>query len=84
MYADIIGKLVEYDRLKNAELLKTLTEMARCNFNIASAAENMYLHRNTISQRMRKISRILGIDINDPEQRLAIKITSKFLNENLL
>ncbi|MDR1965909.1 MAG: PucR family transcriptional regulator ligand-binding domain-containing protein [Synergistaceae bacterium] len=82
IYSNIADRLRQCDSQKNTEFLKTLTEMANCGFNIKNAAGNMYLHRNTISQRMEKIVSMLGLNLNDDESRLAVQISVRLMEEN--
>jgi purine catabolism regulator len=81
MHSEVVGRLAQYDRQKNTELLKTLSALAHLNFNAVAAAREMYLHRNTVSQRIDKISGILGLDLNDAESRLVIQMAVR-LEEN--
>ncbi|MDR3321689.1 MAG: PucR family transcriptional regulator ligand-binding domain-containing protein [Synergistaceae bacterium] len=81
MHSEVVERLVRYDRLKNTELLKTLSALAHLDFNAVAAARELYLHRNTISQRIDKISGILGLDLNDTENRLVIQMAVR-LEEN--
>jgi purine catabolism regulator len=79
LHANIIERLARNDELKKTELLKTLAALSRFDFNIASVAENMYLHRNTVSQRLEKINRLLELDVGDVKNRLAIQMAVKLL-----
>jgi purine catabolism regulator len=79
LHANIIGRLARNDELKQAELLKTLAALSRSDFNITSVAENIYLHRNTVSQRLTKINRLLDMDVGDVKNRLTIQMAVKLL-----
>jgi purine catabolism regulator len=79
LYANVIERLTQNDDLKNTELLKTLVALSHFDFNITAVAKNMYLHRNTVSQRIEKINQILKLDINDVKNRLMIQMAVKLL-----
>ena len=44
------------------ELLKTMEKLFAENLNLSSAANALYLHRNTLQLRLRKIARLTGRD----------------------
>lgn len=46
-------------------LIETLNQFQMDNFNISKAAEHLFIHRNTLLQRLDKIYSLLGIDISD-------------------
>jgi purine catabolism regulator len=79
LHADVIERLTRNDGLKNTELLKTLAALSYSDFNITAVAKNMYLHRNTVSQRIEKINGILKLDVNDVKNRLMIQMAVKLL-----
>jgi purine catabolism regulator len=79
LHANVIERLARNDDLKHTELLKTLAALSRSDFNITSVAKNMYLHRNTVSQRIEKINHILKLDIGDVKNRLLIQMAVKLL-----
>lgn len=65
---DILGPLLDLEN-GTAPLLETLETYVDCNYNIAQAARKLYVHRNTLIQRITKITEISGIDFNDPSAR---------------
>jgi purine catabolism regulator len=79
LHSNVIERLTQNDHLKNTELLKTLVALSHFDFNITEVAKNMYLHRNTVSQRIEKINHILKLDINDVKNRLMIQMAVKLL-----
>jgi purine catabolism regulator len=79
LHANVIERLARNDDLKNTELLKTLVALSHCDFNITAVAKNMYLHRNTVSQRIEKINHILKLDVNDAKNRLMVQMAVKLL-----
>ena len=77
---DNISKIIDYDRENNAELLLTLEKYINNNWNTSRTAEEMYLHYNTIKQRINKIEEITGFDLADNETRFNINLAIKLTN----
>ncbi|GKX68134.1 PucR family transcriptional regulator [Inconstantimicrobium mannanitabidum] len=71
-------KLLEYDRLNGTEYCNTLYEYLLCGNSISTAAEKLFIHRNTMSYRINKISEITGLDLTNGKHifklYMAIKI----------
>ena len=59
---ELLSKLIEYDNLNNSKLLFTLVTLFKNNLNITMTAKELFLHKNTITQRKDKIIEILGIN----------------------
>lgn len=60
--------LKKEDEEKNTDLYETLKMYYLCGNNIAETASRMYVHRNTLVYRLRKIRELIGSDIDDMEQ----------------
>jgi len=60
---DAVAKLVEYDRERNASLLATLEEFLARRGNISATSDALYVHPNTLRQRLRRIGDLTGIDL---------------------
>lgn len=56
-YRDVTAVL-----LKNPELRGSLKAFLEANFNVSTAAKKLFLHRNTLIYRLRKISSLTGLD----------------------
>lgn len=76
---DTIRPLIEYDRLNKTELTKTLKVYFECNGNMKKMSKQMFMHYNTIIYRLQKIKDIIGIDIENYDQRLNLEIAMKAL-----
>lgn len=73
-YQETLGALLEYDRKNGAELLKTLQAYFAACGSLTDAAERLHLHRNTLLYRLHRVREIAGIDLDDPEVRLALQL----------
>jgi sugar diacid utilization regulator len=73
-----LQQLAEYDRKHSSQLLLTLEEYLRRRGNIAAAATTLYVHPNTLRQRLRRIQDLTGLDVAR-EDWLMIEIELKLL-----
>lgn len=78
-YDESIGKLEEYDQRNNGELLQTLEEYYNCGHNIRETSEALYLHRNSIIYRLKKIEQITGKDLSSSEDNFELQLGLKIL-----
>ena len=70
-------RLVGHDLRRNTVPLDTLEMYPHCGGSLARAADRLYVHRNTLVQRLKRIQQILGWDLCQSEQRLALQIAIK-------
>ncbi|MEO8289909.1 MAG: GAF domain-containing protein [Gaiellaceae bacterium] len=75
---DLIAAIAEYDRQRQTSLLRTLEEFLRRRGNISATAEALYVHPNTLRQRLRRIQEISGLDLRK-EDWLNIEIAVKMV-----
>jgi hypothetical protein len=59
------------------DLLPTLTAYLDHESGIAATAEALGLHRNTVSARIARTQELLGLDLGDPEVRLAVHLACR-------
>lgn len=62
MAAEALGPLLEFDAAHSAELVNTLEVYLRLNGSVASVAEALTLHRNTVRYRLTQIAELTGYD----------------------
>lgn len=60
---EAVSRLADYDRERNAFLLRTLEEFLDRRGSIGATAEALYIHPNTLRQRLRRVSELSGIDL---------------------
>lgn len=77
--SDTINPIVEYDKLNNTELIKTLRVYFECNGNMKKMSKEMFMHYNTIVYRIQKIKDIVGVDFESSDNRLKFEIALKAL-----
>lgn len=60
----------EHDAANGTDYLRTLTAWASNHYDVPAAAEDLYLHPNTLRHRLGRIRGLL--DLDDPDLRLAL------------
>jgi sugar diacid utilization regulator len=58
-----LERLVEYERRRGTELLRTLEVYLDQKGNVARTARAMYMHPNTLRQRLARIEAVAGLDL---------------------
>jgi sugar diacid utilization regulator len=69
---DLLAPLATLGPAKQKEYGTTLRVYLENNKSLARTAKQMFLHRNTIAYRINRIVELLGIDLEDPNQFLAV------------
>jgi DNA-binding PucR family transcriptional regulator len=77
-HRDAVAQIAEYDRQRNTALLRTLEEFLRRRGNISSTAESLYVHPNTLRQRLRRIQELSGLDLRKDDW-LLVEIAVKMV-----
>ena len=62
MAAEALGPLLAFDSAHGAELVETLETYLRLNGSVASVADALTLHRNTVRYRLTQIAELTGYD----------------------
>jgi GAF domain-containing protein/sugar diacid utilization regulator len=75
---DAVGRLADYDDQRGAQLLSTLEEFLRRHGSISATSEALYVHPNTLRQRLRRIGELSGLDLRRDDW-LAIEIAVKMV-----
>lgn len=60
-----IAPLLEYDARRHTHLLETLRTLLDNHFAMQPTAEALFVHRNTLQKRMRRVETLLGVDLTD-------------------
>ncbi|OIQ09101.1 purine catabolism regulatory protein [Moorella thermoacetica] len=77
---ETLGKLLEYDREKNTELIRTLQVFFQHHGNLKKVSEALFTHYNTILYRLERIKEISGFDLDSPEDRFNLEVALKLLS----
>lgn len=68
-YSETIGPLEEYDETSGGNLIETLTCYMKHNGSVQDAAEELYVHRNTVNYKLKKIESLLDVNLTDFQVR---------------
>jgi sugar diacid utilization regulator/putative methionine-R-sulfoxide reductase with GAF domain len=60
---DAVSRLAEYDAQRGSQLVTTLEEFLRRHGNISATSEALFVHPNTLRQRLRRIAELSGLDL---------------------
>lgn len=71
--------LHRYDSTNNTNLLDTLHTYLSNGHNISETADAMFLHRNTVSNRIRKIKEITSLSVENPQVQDSLLTSCKVL-----
>ena len=75
---EAVTRLSQYDDERGASLLPTLEEFLERRGNISATADALYIHANTLRQRLRRIGELSGIDLRRDDW-LMIEIAVKLV-----
>jgi DNA-binding PucR family transcriptional regulator len=69
---DLLAPLAGLGKVKQKEYSTTLRVYLENNRSVSRTSEQLYLHRNTVAYRIRRVLDVLGVDLDDPNQFLAL------------
>jgi purine catabolism regulator len=76
---EMVGKLIDYDREKNTDLIHTLQVYFKCRGNLKKVSEVLFIHYNTILYRLDRIQEISGLDLNSQDDRFNLDVALRLL-----
>ena len=76
-HKDTLSALLEHDERKQGELMRTLIGFFDANGNLAKAAIDLDVHRNTLVYRLERIAELTHLDLDDPDSRLVLHLALK-------
>ena len=65
VYQERLEKLLDHDRARGSQLFRTVEVYLECMGNSKTAAEKLFIHRNTLRQRFEKIRAVTGVNLSD-------------------
>jgi purine catabolism regulator len=69
-----LAPVVEHDRRRAAKLMPTLQALYRQGWRKSDAARALHLNRQSLYPRLERIEQLLGVDLESPEDRLALEL----------
>lgn len=79
-YHEVLGVLENYDGLNGTNYMDILRLYLKQDESVQSVANLMYVHRNTINYKLKKIEEIIGMDLSLEENRVRIVLAFKILD----
>jgi GAF domain-containing protein len=77
-HCDAVERLMDYDRRRRAQLVSTLERYLRDRRSIATTARALYIHPNTLRQRLDRIEKLSGLDLAE-EDLLSLELAVKLV-----
>lgn len=81
----ILGKLIDHDLEYESELIPTIKSLIDNRMQISTTAKDLFIHENTLRNRIKKIEEISNIEIGRIDHMInlyiALQITNLYLKE---
>src|SRR3954467_8121137 len=78
VHCEAVERLMDYDRRRRPQLVATLEQYLRDRRSIATTARALYIHPNTLRQRLDRIEKLSGLDLAD-EDLLSLELAVKLV-----
>lgn len=78
-YDETIKPLVDYDRRRDTELVKTLSIYFNTNGNLKKMSEELFTHYNTVLYRINRIQEITEMNLDSERDRYALHTALKII-----
>lgn len=78
-FSDGFRKLLEHDAASSVSYIETLRTYLDKNMSITKTTDCLYINRSTLLERIARIKRELGVDLQDANERLRLQILLKAL-----
>ena len=76
-YGQAVEALLDYDARRSSQLVQTLETFLGSRSSVTSSARALYIHPNTVRQRLDRIEQVTGLDLHDADLlslELALKV----------
>ena len=77
MYQDQVARIANYDRRKGTDLLDTLETYLECAGNLTKTSNRLFVHRNTLIQRLERLQSLCDIDLQERGNWLTLQVAIK-------
>jgi DNA-binding PucR family transcriptional regulator len=75
-YGQAVEALISYDERRGAQLVETLERYLADRGSVAASARALYVHPNTVRQRLERIERVASLDLGS-EDLLSLELALK-------
>ena len=69
-----LARLVRHDATSPVSYIETLRSFLNNNMSVTATTSALYIHRSTLIERLDRIKKLLGENLDDPDVRLRIEI----------
>jgi DNA-binding PucR family transcriptional regulator len=77
-HCEAVERLMEYDRRRRSQLVETLEQYLRDRRSIATTARALFIHPNTLRQRLERIEKLSELDLA-AEDLLSLELAVKLV-----
>ena len=70
-----VVRLHKYDISNGTSFMATLEAYLMHNKSLLKTANKLFIHKNTMTYRLKCIEKIVKMDLNDPDERLSILLS---------
>ncbi|MDQ2716665.1 MAG: GAF domain-containing protein [Chloroflexota bacterium] len=77
MYQEQIARIATYDHRKGTDLLDTLETYLECAGNLTRTSTRLFVHRNTLIQRLERLQSLCEIDLQERSNWLTLQVAMK-------
>lgn len=75
-----LQKLLHYSQANKIDLLETLKTFLECNQNATKTSQVLFIHHKTAVYRLDRIKEITGMNFEDPEEMLSVRVGLKIVD----
>lgn len=77
---EYLSGLIESDREQGTEFIKTLQTYIQYDEKVNEVSELLFVHPNTLRKRLKRIEEITGLQFNDSDDLMTLKIAVRILS----
>jgi hypothetical protein len=74
-----IHRLLTHDLTSQVSYISTLRTYLNNNMNVAHTAKELFIHRSTFLERLKRIQSLLDMDLGDPNRQMQVFISLRIL-----
>jgi sugar diacid utilization regulator len=74
-----LGRLIDYDTRRKADLVHTLTQYLEHGGNYDATAAELSVHKSTLKYRLQRIRDLTGLELNDPDVHFNLQLATRAL-----
>ena len=70
----VLGPVLDYDAERGTALMRTLQTYFAQGSNLSRTGAALHVHANTVTQRLDRVTQLLGAGWNEPERLLEVQL----------